>query len=178
MDKQSLRQTMRRQNRALTCEERQTASARIFSQVEQHEAFAAARCIACYCALGDEPESLPALQRWSQSGRRVVVPRVEGDEMQFYDWSPATQCAGAFGIDEPTAEARWCAPSEIDLMVVPGVAFTRDGMRLGRGKGYYDRYLSQPDFRAKTIGIGYRHQLLDVLPVEAHDAPLDVVVVG
>ena len=178
MDKQSLRQTMRRQNRALTCEERQPASARIFSQVEQHEAFAAARCIACYCALGDEPESLPALQRWSQSGRRVVVPRVEGDEMQFYDWSPSTQRIGSFGIDEPTHEARWCAPSEIDLMVVPGVAFTRDGMRLGRGKGYYDRYLSQPEFRARTIGVGYRHQLLEELPMEPHDKMLDWVIVG
>lgn len=178
MDKQHLRQTMRQRNRTMGAEERHGASRSIFGQVEQHEAFAEARCVACYCALGDEPSTEAWLHRWSQSGRRVVVPRVEGERMQFYDWSPATQCAGSFGIDEPTDEARLCAPSEIDLMVVPGVAFTRDGMRLGRGKGYYDRYLSQPEFRAVTIGVGYRHQLLDALPVEAHDKMLDWVIVG
>ena len=167
---------MRQRNRAMNAEERQRASAHIFCQVEQHEAFAEARCIACYCALGDEPESLPALQRWAEGGRRVVVPRVEGERMQFYDWSPLTQHAGSFGIDEPTAEAQLCTPSEIDLMIVPGVAFTRDGKRLGRGKGYYDRYLSQADFHAVTIGVGYAHQLTKNLPTEPHDRRLDEVV--
>ena len=88
------------------------------------------------------------------------------------------QAAGAFGIDEPTTEAVRCAPAEIDLMVVPGVAFTPCGGRLGRGRGYYDRYLAQADFRARTIGVGYRHQLMDALPMESHDAVLNQVIVG
>lgn len=166
---------MRALNRALSQEKRMALSAVLMQAVERDASFASAHCIAAYCALPDEPETRAALSRWAASGRRIVVPRVEGDRMQFYDWSPTEQCAGAFGIDEPTAAARLCPAAAIDLMLVPGVAFTRNGERLGRGKGYYDRYLAQADFRARTIGIGYPHQLLETLPTEPHDRRLDAV---
>lgn len=176
MDKQELRRAMRRLNQSLTPAVRAAVSARICEELERSASFEQADCIACFCARDDEPTTEVWLHRWREAGHRVVVPRVEGDRMQFYDWSPTTQCVGAFGIDEPTSAARLCTPSEIDLMVVPGVAFTRDGKRLGRGKGYYDRYLSQPDFHAPTIGVGYRHQLFEELPTEAHDVSLDAVI--
>lgn len=177
MDKQTIRKHMRQLNRSLTVEERADLSQQLFARVEQIDAFVRARCVAAFCALSDEPESREALLRWAQAGKRVVVPRVEGEEMHFYDFDPATLSAGAFGIAEPTADARRCAPSEIDLMIVPAVALTAAGDRLGRGKGYYDRYLAQSAFRAYTIGVGYRHQLLDRLPTEPHDHPLTQVVV-
>lgn len=167
---------MRERNRALSAVERSAAAERIFRCVERLPQFEQARCVAAFCALSDEPTSQEALQRWIAGGRRVVVPRVEGDEMQFYDYLPEGVVRGAFGIDEPTAEARLCLPSEIDLVVVPGVAFTREGMRLGRGRGYYDKYLAQRDFRAYTVGVGYAHQLTEKLPTEPHDRRLDEVV--
>lgn len=71
-----------------------------------------------------------------------------------------------------------CDPAEIDLLVVPGVAFAPIGSRLGRGRGYYDRYLAQPGFRAATVGVCYRHQLVDDLPAEPHDRPVGCVVAG
>ncbi len=83
----------------------------------------------------------------------------------------------AFGIDEPQG-ATPCPPERIDLIVVPGTAFTRAGARMGRGRGYYDRYLSRPGFHARTVGVCYTHQLLDTLPVEPHDVPLDRVIAG
>ena len=68
--------------------------------------------------------------------------------MRFYDYDPASMNdSGSFGISEPEATAL-CRPEEIDFIIVPGVAFTAAGMRLGRGKGFYDKYLSQPGFRA------------------------------
>ena len=176
MDKKGLRRAMRELNRSLLAEERAAASRRIFARVESLPQFGAARCVAAFCALDDEPATREVLDRWLKSGLRVVVPRVEGDEMQFYDYAPEEVACGSFGIAEPTSEARLCRPSEIDLVVVPGVAFTREGLRLGRGKGYYDKYLAQSDFCAYTVGVGYAHQLTQNLPIEPHDRRLDEVI--
>ena len=176
MDKQQIRRTMRQQNRALTSEERREASERIFSRLTAEALGEGVRCVAAFCALADEPMTERWLAEWARQGLRMVVPRVEGDEMQFYDWSPQTQAAGAFGIDEPTPEAVRCAPSEIDLMVVPGVAFTPCGGRLGRGRGYYDRYLSQEGFRAFCVGVCFACQQRGDIPAEAHDKRVDAVI--
>ena len=69
-----------------------------------------------------------------------------------------------------------CSAADIDVMVVPGVAFTSVGDRLGRGKGYYDRYMAREGFRAQTIGVCYSCQLCDELPVEEHDRRVDRVI--
>jgi 5-formyltetrahydrofolate cyclo-ligase len=108
---------------------------------------------------------------------RVVLPRVEGDDMEFFDYTPTDLKEGSFGIMEPQGQ-KPCPASDIDLMVVPGVAFTKEGERLGRGKGFYDRYLSREGFRGFCIGVGYKHQLLDSLPTEPHDRQMDMVRLG
>ena len=82
---------------------------------------------------------------------------------------------GAFGINEPQRGVP-VRPEEIDAIVVPGVAFTADGVRMGRGKGFYDRYLSQKGFAALKIGVCYREQLVDDIPAEPHDVAMDVVI--
>ena len=80
------------------------------------------------------------------------------------------------GIAEPDVDAEPCEPSEIDLIVVPGTAFTQAGARMGRGRGYYDKYLSQPGFRGVKVGVCYAHQLVGELPVEPHDVFMDYVI--
>jgi 5-formyltetrahydrofolate cyclo-ligase len=178
VDKSEIRRTMRQRNRTLDHGVREAASECIFRQVEQCEEFRCAEVVALYCALPDEPPTEPVIARWLKLGKRVVVPRVAGDELRFFCYDPSTQVVGSFGIEEPGDGALLCSPSEIELMVVPGVAFTATGDRMGRGRGYYDKYLSQSDFRGYTIGVGYAHQLVDFLPVEEHDRRLDKVVVG
>ena len=69
-----------------------------------------------------------------------------------------------------------CRAEDIDFMVVPGVAFAGDGRRLGRGKGYYDRYLSQEGFRAFCVGVCYACQSREDIPAEAHDKRVDAVI--
>lgn len=202
MNKSEWRIAMKQRNRALPPEEKRAAAERIFAAVEALPEFVQARCVACFCALPDEPPTAEALRRWSGS-KRVVVPRVEGDTMRFYDYRPDALVRGAFGIDEPLvadfmrpvgagdselAEAtngpsagfvvRECLPEALDLVVVPGVAFTRDGARLGRGRGYYDRYLEQSEMRAFCVGVCFAHQLVDALPVEPHDRAMDAVCAG
>mgnify|MGYP005943741521 CR=1 FL=1 len=82
---------------------------------------------------------------------------------------------GVYGIEEPTGEA-FTDYAAIDFIVVPGVAFTAAGARMGRGRGYYDKYLSQPGFRGVKAGVCYAHQLVGELPVEPHDVFMDYVV--
>lgn len=175
MTKKALRAAMKRRNLALTDEERRSMSEQLIGRIGELPEFAAARCVGLFCALPDEPDTSAALAAWSRR-KRIVVPRVEGEKMRFYDYDPATMVCGAFGIAEPGAGARVCRPEEIDLMVVPGVAFDRRGVRLGRGKGFYDRYLAQPGVRAVKIGTCYAHQIVDALPVEPHDVTMDRVV--
>ena len=167
---------MRQLNRAWDSRQRLRASAAIFSAVERLPEFRAARTVAVFAALPDEPATDEVLARWA-STRRVVLPRVEGDAMRFYACRPDALVFGAFGILEPQGE-RPCPAGEIDLVVCPGVAFTADGRRLGRGRGYYDRYLGDPAFRGFRVGVCYAHQLVDDLPVEPHDVRMDRVITG
>lgn len=173
--KKELRAAMKKRNLSLAPEARAAASERIFGRVAKSAPFAAARCVAFFCALPDELATEAALARWS-AAKRVVVPRVMGEEMQFCDYDPAALGAGAFGIAEPGRAAVACDPADIDIVVVPGTAFTRDGARMGRGRGYYDKYLSQPGFRAVKVGVCYVHQLVGSLPVEPHDVTMDYVI--
>jgi 5-formyltetrahydrofolate cyclo-ligase len=97
--------------------------------------------------------------------------------MEFYDYAADALAEGSFGISEPQC-GEPCRAEEIDLMIVPGVAFTASGDRLGRGKGYYDKYLSRKGFRAYCVGVCYAHQKVEQLPVEPHDRQMDEIVVG
>ena len=176
MGKKEIRAAMRALNNALTATERLTASTAIFSAIERLPEFRAARTIAFFSALPDEPATDEVLARWNET-RRVVLPRVEGETMHFYSCRPETLRFGAFGILEPQGEEE-CPPERIDLMICPGVAFTEDGRRLGRGKGYYDRYLARDGFRAWCIGVCFGCQIVDDLPCEPFDRRVDEVVTG
>ena len=76
----------------------------------------------------------------------------------------------------PGPEAQACDPSEIDLVIVPGTAFTSAGVRCGRGRGYYDKYLAQPGVHAVKVGVCFAHQLVGELPAEPHDVAMDYLI--
>lgn len=111
---------------------------------------------------------------------RIVIPRITSDKhseatMEFYDYNLADISAGAYGIDEPQG-SQTISADMIDMMILPGVAFTSQGDRLGRGKGFYDRYTSRKNFHAYCIGVCYKHQVLDKLPTESHDRGVNDVI--
>ena len=176
MTKKELRAAMHRKNLGITPSERAAASGRIFARAELSEAFGRARTVGVFCSLADEPDTSEALARWSAAGRRLAVPRVEGDVMRFYEYDPRTMRPGAFGIAEPGPEARLCEPRDLDMVIVPGTAFTAAGGRMGRGRGYYDKYLALPGVHAVKIGVCYAHQLVGELPAEPHDVAMDQVI--
>ena len=175
MDKSAIRAEVRRRIKELSSEDRSLSATKIFTQIEQNSNFTQAECIALFASMKDEVSTEYALKAWRAMGKRIVVPRVEGDIMRFYDYSPDRMQTGAFGIEEPIGDKEVSA-EEIDLIIVPARAFTHSGERLGRGGGFYDKYMSLNGFRAYKIGIAYSIQIFDSLPCDAHDIKVNEVV--
>lgn len=173
--KQTIRREVRRRIKELGADAMSDAAREIFAEVELTEQFQKAECVALFAAMKDEVPTDETLRRWLAMGKRVVVPRVEGDVMRFYDYSPERMQTGAFGIEEPMGDEEYPA-SCIDLIIVPARAFTKGGARLGRGGGFYDKYMSLPGFRAYKIGIAFGCQMFDELPTDRHDIIVDEVI--
>ena len=175
MEKSEIRAEVRRRIKELTSEQKSLSATKIFTTIEQNQNFAKAECIALFASMKDEVSTDYALYAWLKMGKRIVVPRVEGDIMRFYEYSPKRMQTGSFGIEEPIGDKE-VSPAEIDLIIVPARAFTRSGERLGRGGGFYDKYMSLNGFRAYKIGIAYACQIFDTLPHAPHDIKVDEVV--
>ena len=175
-DKRSVRQGVRAEIAKLSAEEKTNLSSQIFSKIALLEEVRQASVVALFLSLADEPQTADFVEQLLSQNKRVVVPRIEGEEMNFYDISKGV-AVGAFGILEPVATTP-IEPEKIDVMIVPGVAFTKQCARLGRGKGFYDKYLSHKDFRAYTIGVCYPCQVVEDLPSEPHDKIIDEVIYG
>lgn len=127
-----------------------------------------ARIIAAFSALPGEPDLLPLLT--ALSGRRWVLPRVAGSELVFHFSGASELQAGSFGIGEPPDDAPSCPAGGIELILCPGMAFSHAGVRLGRGKGFYDRALAGTE--AIRVGVCFREQVLPALPADPHDQPM------
>jgi 5-formyltetrahydrofolate cyclo-ligase len=146
-------------------------------RIEALPEFASARTVALYSSLPDEVPTSGMLARW-RGLKRLVLPVVLADgEMIFREYTGAENLAsGALGTLEPVLGAT-VPSSEIDLMIVPGVAFDRNGHRLGRGGGFYDRYLSHPAAtHIYKVGLCPSGALVSKVPTEPHDVAMDVVI--
>ena len=174
VDKKALRREVRARLAALDADDKCRRSQAICEEVKKHLAVSNAKVIALFSPLGYEPDVWPLVESIARVVS-VVLPRVEGDVMNFYCYDKNSMAPGAYGINEPQ-EGLAVPPYEIDAVVVHGLAFTEGGARMWRGKGYYDKYLSQSDFSALKIGVCYSEQLLPELPVEKHDIMMDVVI--
>ncbi len=152
--------------------ERQSAADEVFEQLENTAAFMLADKILMYHSLPDELSTHRFLDKW-QSRKRFFLPRVNGVNLEILPYDESRLELGAFHIEEPTGTDT-IAPEEIELIIVPGVAYDRSGNRLGRGKGFYDRLLAST--RATKIGVGYEFQIVDEIPVDPFDVKMDMVI--
>ena len=170
--KQQLRQLVRSRRPAQTGTTTETAA----SLLREHPHIQQAHTLLLYSALPDEVPTQELLDELIQSGCNVLLPRVTGQvtmELRRYT-GPADLQQGAFGIMEPTGKV-FTDYAAIDVAVIPGVAFDRQGHRIGRGRGYYDHFLTQIPAVYK-IGLCFSWQLVDHVPTEAHDIAMDEVV--
>lgn len=148
------------------------ASERIFSHLEELPEFQSARTILAYCALPDEPQTVDFLRRWSFQ-KRLVVPLVEGERLSLREYFPDHLHKGYCGILEPEGDDTKVSPEEIEFAIIPGVAFSPDGSRLGRGKGFYDRLL--PSLNCPLVGVCFDFQMVEKIPSDPWDRKVDLV---
>lgn len=127
-----------------------------------------------YNSLPDEVYTGDIIGSLRQMGHRVLLPAVKGSELEIREYAEGTAThPGYRGIEEPDGPI-FTDFAAIDLAVVPGVAFTRDGCRLGRGKGFYDRFLPRLD--CPVVGLAFPFQILESLPCEEHDIKINRVI--
>ncbi|MEI6351894.1 MAG: 5-formyltetrahydrofolate cyclo-ligase [Verrucomicrobiota bacterium] len=178
MTKTELRKAIRLRLQSISAEARAENSAAICREVAQTREWRDARVVGFFSPLGSEP-NVDLL--WSVlENRAVCYPRVVGEHLVFIrvpDRSALLE--SRWNLLEPPHENGAEVPlSEIDLLLVPGMAFTRDGHRMGRGGGFYDRLLGSENFRAPTFGICFAKQIVPRLPMEDHDQRVKRVICG
>ena len=173
MDKKALRAVIREKKRAMTPAQIEEKSAALGELLFQSELYRQAKTLYGYLPYNQEVRTIPMLARAIADGKRVAVPKVYGETMKFLYITDLSQIApGYAGIPEPIADGPE-ADDPSALVLMPGLAFDPQGHRIGYGGGFYDRFLaSEPH---PTIALCYDFQLVDSLPTETHDIPVDVV---
>ena len=174
MDKITLRKQIREKKRAMTPEESTAASEKLTANFLATDLYRQAKTIYGYLPYNQEVRTVPILEQALADGKRVAVPKVYGDEMKFIYLPDLTQVAkGYSGIPEPIADdPGGDDPTAVVLM--PGLAFDKEGHRIGYGGGFYDKFLAlEPNH--PTVALCYGFQILQELPVEEFDVPVDLV---
>lgn len=174
--KSNIRKALRKQRREQDVALAYSASIEICNRVIGMPEYERADVILAYmCAKGEVDVSNIVKDAYSK-GKRVAFPFCIANVglRLLIPKTPESFTVGAYGIMEPSVDdSVEIEPSRLDLVIVPAVAYTRECLRLGQGGGYYDRLLKKTS--AFTVGVGYDFQLLESLPVAAHDVPLDCV---
>ncbi len=175
--KRALRAELSARRARLGADERAAHAEAIAARIDGLPAFRDAGTIALYAAMGAEVDATRLTGAALVRGVRVVFPRaVPGSRrLAFAVCDPADLVRGPFGAAEPPPGAPEVDLAEIGCVVLPGVAFSLDGLRLGRGGGHYDATLAAMPAAAR-VGVSFEAQLVPALPREPHDARLDAVV--
>lgn len=141
--------------------------------------FRRARVVMLYLKIPNETDAdAIAMAAW-ENNKTVLVPKVVWEDRQMRAMEIRSLHDGLIetlqGLREPPEGEYW-PPEQIDFVVVPALAFDRTGNRLGRGGGFYDRFLSSPGMHAVLCGLAFSEQVLADVPVHAHDHPVDILV--
>ena len=175
-EKKELRKEIRARKRDIPVNELREMSRLACERLLAYERLSNASTVMMYYPLSDEVDVTPVIEQLAENGKTVVLPQVTGEAtmvLRRYTGKADLQ-EGAFGIMEPCGEI-FSDYETIDVAIIPGMAFDRRGNRLGRGKGYYDRFLPLLPARVYKIGICFPFQLLDDIPMEEHDIKMDTI---
>ena len=179
MDKKELRKYIREQKRHFTPQQLGEMSLGIMSSLLSNPRVNDADTILMYHSLPDEVDTHSAIDRLLAMGKKVLLPKVISDtEMTIHEYTgkDSLQPSEPYGILEPTTPEFSISNSDNSIVVVvPGMVFDKQGHRLGRGKGYYDRFLSRVPNIYK-IGVCFPFQILEAVPSEKTDVVVDEVI--
>ncbi len=172
-----LRQRLQEQAGRHAPDERKAASEQICLHLREHALWQRAHCILFFAPMVDEPDVWPLLMESSAGGKTVALPRysrLQKDYEVCRVEDPGRQVKrGYFGIREPDQTCPIIAWNALDFLLVPGIGFSVDGCRLGRGKGFFDRMLARAS--GVKCGVAFDWQITAALPVEPHDIRVDCI---
>ena len=174
MDKVALRREIREKKRAMTLQQIEEASRKLGELFVASAQYRQAKTIYGYLPYNQEVRTVPMLEQALRDGKKVAVPKVYGDEMRFiYMTDLSLVEKGYAGIPEPVADAP-VAEDPTALVLMPGLAFDKEGHRIGYGGGFYDKFLaSEPGH--PTVALCYSFQMMEALETEEYDIPVDCV---
>ncbi len=173
--KTSLRKKVAAARDGLSPQVRDVASREIEKRLFLLPEFRAARTVMFFASFRSEVDTLPMIRETLKAGKRVILPKVTGKELALFEIGDleTDTVPGAWGIPEPI-ERRPASVDDVDLMIVPGLAFDGKGNRLGYGAGFYDRIL--PGCRKATVALAFEVQIVSEVPVTALDIPVQKIV--
>ena len=175
MNKQELRRWIRAKKAAMTDADVQSKSCKLTELFLSTELYAQAGTLYGYLSYNQEVRTEGIIKQALLDGKRVAVPKIFGNEMRFIYISNLNEIeTGYKGIPEPIADTP-VADDHYALVLMPGIAFDEKGGRIGYGGGFYDRFLSaEPNH--KTVALCYDFQMVEDLPMEEFDIPVDAVI--
>lgn len=172
--KKLLRSKIKDLKKQYTKEEKKELSKPIFERLESKTWFKSSKIILLYWSMDDEVFTHDFILKWYKE-KTILLPCVDGDDLRLriFEGMDSMKVGECFSILEPVGE-EFLDYEDIDLMIVPGIAFDKKGNRLGRGRGFYDRLLSITNSR--KVGIGFDFQYLDHVPTEDFDIRMDEII--
>ncbi len=167
INKSEQRQLQKEALKTLSIHQKQTESNRLYQLLFETAAWQEAGTIAVTLSMPIELDTAPIIEAAWSANKKTVVPKIVNHQMIFVPFDDGSSLqTGQLSIREPVTEVAVSA-NKIDLVIVPGLAFTRSGARLGFGAGYYDRFLV--NYTGKTIALALSPQIKQNIPIEAHD---------
>ena len=173
--KAELRKKILQEMKALSQEQKQAMDQALTDQFLKHPFYQEAKLIASYLSFPHEFQTQELIEQALKDGKKVLIPKTyPKGRMDFVVYDPQQLVKTSFGLLEPQGDLEVVDASQIDLIHVPGLAFTTEGYRIGYGGGYYDRYLKH--FSGHTFSTIYPCQIQDFIP-ENHDIPVQEVLI-
>ena len=177
--KAAIRRQLRQTLDSMSESDRHAKSVAACALLANSPEFHIARVVMLYLSTPTEVETSPLVLRAWQAGKTVVVPKVSWDQrrmlpVEITSLSTENLTVTGPGVREPIA-GNPVLVRDIDLAVVPGLGFTNTGHRIGRGMGFYDRFLAQSDFIGVSCGLAFEEQIVSDLPILDHDIPLSML---
>ena len=176
--KSAIRKLLRERLAAMTEADRHARSIAVCALLSQCDEFTTAKTIMLFLSMPTEVDTAPlALRAW-QAGKTIVVPKLSWEQRRMLPTEITSLHTGltvTAGVREPVG-GKPVPVDLIDLVIVPGLGFSSTGHRIGRGMGFYDRFLAQDAFAGISCGMGFEEQVVSELPVLDHDVPLAMLV--
>ena len=173
--KSELRKQVLQEMKAIPRKQKQAIDQALTEGLLQHPFYQEANTIATYLSFPHEFQTQALIEQALKDGKKVLIPKTyPKGRMDFVVYDPQQLVKTSFGLLEPQGDLEVVDASQIDLIHVPGLAFTTEGYRIGYGGGYYDRYLEH--FSGHTLSTVYHYQVQDFIP-ENHDIPVEEVLI-